>query len=364
MSEFSGDFFLDPAVTIKQEPPQDNNTLNISASVPIPVRREPQDYRDIGLYYESSSLSPTYQEQLVTQVNSGLIENNMMWGTRLDMDVIKADTLIHMDEDDIFQVDKADLIQGPTLAELNANDETLLGNLNFDDLLLPEEGTYNYSNLTQNVPQKFINSTVSQTVGSNSNNNQQRSSMFTQPNANFYRDNTNLMVNTAYDYNTKNPTDLYTTNESSSFISSTPSPTAPVLTPFQQKHSTLHELLMRRENYGGSPDRTMLGKSVPGPSSPVVNASSSKIQRSHISRLSSSAPTHLGLDQIWQRREPRQHLLSTGSLVEAGSTSSLSTGGVLSPEAPDFSHDEFDSEEDSEHYEDVSSDNGKKLSYS
>lgn len=37
------------------------------------------------------------------------------------------------------QVDKADLIQGPTLAELNANEDTLIGDLNFDDLLLPEE---------------------------------------------------------------------------------------------------------------------------------------------------------------------------------------------------------------------------------
>lgn len=44
-----------------------------------------------------------------------------------------------MEEDDIFQVDKADLIQGPTLAELNANDESLLADLNFDDFLLPAQ---------------------------------------------------------------------------------------------------------------------------------------------------------------------------------------------------------------------------------
>lgn len=42
-----------------------------------------------------------------------------------------------MEEDDIFQVDKADLIQGPTLAELNANDESLLADLNFDDFIVP-----------------------------------------------------------------------------------------------------------------------------------------------------------------------------------------------------------------------------------
>lgn len=81
-------------------------------------------------------------------------DGNMMWGTRvgLDMDLCRNDALIHMDDDDIFQVvDKADLIQGPTLAELNANDETLLGDLNFDDLLLPEESSYSYVN----VPQKL-----------------------------------------------------------------------------------------------------------------------------------------------------------------------------------------------------------------
>ena len=40
------------------------------------------------------------------------------------------------------QVDKADLIgfsQGPTLAELNANDESPLSDLNFDDFLLPSQ---------------------------------------------------------------------------------------------------------------------------------------------------------------------------------------------------------------------------------
>lgn len=44
-----------------------------------------------------------------------------------------------MEEDDIFQVDKADLIQGPTLAELNANDESLLTDFNFDDFVMPTQ---------------------------------------------------------------------------------------------------------------------------------------------------------------------------------------------------------------------------------
>lgn len=84
-----------------------------------------------------------------------------------------------------------------------------------------------------------------------------------------------------------------------------------------------------------------------------------------VSRLSMSAPTQtMALDQIWSHREPRQHLLSTGSLVEAGSTSSLSTGGALSPDPlchlDPFNHDEDyeDSDDDSDHYDDYSSDNG------
>jgi CREB3 regulatory factor len=48
-------------------------------------------------------------------------------------------------------------------------------------------------------------------------------------------------------------------------------------------------------------------------------------------------------------------------LAEAGSTSSLSTGGILSPEAPDFSQDEGYSDDDNSDlgYEDYSTDNGK-----
>ena len=47
-----------------------------------------------------------------------------------------------------------------------------------------------------------------------------------------------------------------------------------------------------------------------------------------VARLSSSAPAHNMLEQIWGRREPRRHLLSTGSLAEeqqvlGGSSSSL-----------------------------------------
>lgn len=88
-----------------------------------------------------------------------------------------------------------------------------------------------------------------------------------------------------------------------------------------------------------------------------------------VSRLSMSAPTRtMGLEQIWARKEPRPHLLSPGSLcvVEAGSTSSLSTGGALSLDPLyhidllSLNHDEGyeDSDNDSDQYDDYSSDNG------
>lgn len=101
------------------------------------------------------------------------------------------------------------------------------------------------------------------------------------------------------------------------------------------------------------------------PPSSQVDTVSTIGSKPKASRLSMSAPTQtMGhLDQVWARREPRQHLLSTGSLVEAGSTSSLSTGGPLSPDplcADLLSHDEGyeDSDDDSDHYDDYSSDNG------
>uniref|UniRef100_A0A182PKG5 BZIP domain-containing protein n=1 Tax=Anopheles epiroticus TaxID=199890 RepID=A0A182PKG5_9DIPT len=106
---------------------------------------------------------------------------------------------------------------------------------------------------------------------------------------------------------------------------------------------------------GGSySGRRLLQAQLAGTSAAVSVGSNAGTSGTSMSRLSSSAPTHIsGFEQIWQRREPRPHLLSTGSLAEAGSTSSLSTGSVLSPEAPDFSHDEGYSD-DSEHYEDYS----------
>jgi hypothetical protein len=97
-----------------------------SASVPIPG-----GHRGSRSTHDQFSPSP--------------LANPAVWGSGRPGDPLELqeslDPLLsfRMDDDDIFQVDKADLIQGPTLAELNANEDTLLGDLNFDDLLLPDE---------------------------------------------------------------------------------------------------------------------------------------------------------------------------------------------------------------------------------
>ncbi|XP_017787279.1 PREDICTED: protein CREBRF homolog [Nicrophorus vespilloides] len=343
------DYYLDPGISVKQEPTTEssNSVVNISASVPIPVKRlDMNDYRDLSFDLDSSQ-SPNFQDIFGTG-NAGTC---MMWSNKItDMDMSKPE-IVQMDDEDIFQVDRSDMIEGPTLAELNANAETLLADLNFDDLLLPEETYFNALNDSQINQSKFNSSSPFAPINNNNNthfnnNSNQFATSCPQPSGlNFYKD------YESYDSFNKNAAFSPGSSNSSILYHTAPSPATPPNS-LRQKHTTLHELL-KKENYV-SPDR-----SVPGPSSPVINhGSPMKIQRGANSRLSTSAPTHLGLDQLWQMREPRKHLLSTGSLVEAGSTSSLSTGGVLSPEAQDFSYDEFDSDEDSDHYEDFSSDNG------
>ncbi|KAK3921834.1 Protein CREBRF-like protein [Frankliniella fusca] len=371
---YSGELFLDSHL-IKQEPMTDSVCVT-SASVPIPSRR------GLGLsdYFEDSS----YQ----AQESTSLQDSSIYWGAgHID------------DDDDIFKVvNKEDLIQGPTLAELNANDENLLGDLNFDDLLLPEESCNSFNSSLMNASKSNIlslspavqvqvstHSSISTTSPAGSG---FLPSSFPPGNV-YYRDAFGVSSSVPsspmdpflYGSGSGNATGLYQaalspTSHHSSNSSLLPqsvgsrSPVTPppqAISPLQHKQSTLHDLLLRKETYSASPDRRLLGQSVPGSNSPVGNPGPSAMtihatKRSggstlaasapnSASRLSSSAPTHLGLEHVWQRREPRQHLLSTGSLAEAGSTSSLSTGGVLSPVSCDFSDSE-----DSDHYEDVSSD--------
>ncbi|XP_063877797.1 uncharacterized protein LOC135109894 isoform X4 [Scylla paramamosain] len=138
--------------------------------------------------------------------------------------------------------------------------------------------------------------------------------------------------------------------------------------------SALQELLLRSPSTPLSPHRVSSPKGTPSPQEPPMGTSVprptslSAANPLLSARLSSSAPSHnFSLEQAWQRREPRQHLLSTGSLAEelGGSASSLSTvGGILSPGGHDLSIDEgIDSDEasDNEHY-DSESDNDSVVS--
>lgn len=177
-------------------------------------------------------------------------------------------------------MDQSDLLHGPTLAELNANGgESLLEDLNFDDLLLPPDS---------------VKSEISDTV----------------PSMNSYL--VDHVVNTS-------PINRPSSSKSGFQLSPNSCSSRSSLSPGPSNSVTLQELLKKESKSHKCLSPPTFGTSVPG-SGFMLSTNRSR------GNLSSSAPTHLGLEQIWQRREPRQHLLSTGSLVEAGSTSSLSTG--------------------------------------
>ncbi|XP_071442919.1 protein CREBRF homolog isoform X2 [Hetaerina americana] len=376
---YSGDFFLDTH-SIKQEP----QGMDISvAGIAIPKRTSGQrssdmsDIREYGFDIEDTCTSGGVSGNLPMNMDGYYqMVGQSGWGSRMDTDVesfnrICEDTF-KMDEEDIFQVDKADLFQGPTLAELNANAETLLDDLSFDDLLLPDEsgifgGGPGFYRDTFALSSSVPSGSLSMTDHPVRNNSLSSSIPVSSP--------LSIVTSSTSSGNLlEAASPLAARGSSGSLGPSTPPPTpqtpSPVPSvgtiskPVHHRHSTLHDLLLKKEPgafASSSSECHLVGKEVVGPGKSGQSSGSpneaSPTPSGPVSRLSSSAPTHLELEQIWQRREPRQHLLSTGSLAEAGSTSSLSTGGVLSPESHEFSHDEgFDSEDDSDHYEDFSSD--------
>lgn len=330
-----------------------------------------------------------------------------------------------MDEEDIFQVDKSDLIQGPTLAELNG-DNLYVDLLNIEDMITNDspqiianpfsQGQFtqltstNFHNLqnaimetTSNVeiPQQMFHAinvpqtphnTPSTSYLSNAGNiifYEEQPAIYSPPNTvptstltiNTLRMNNNSQAGQVAAFS---PGSHSSTSTSSVLLNSSlsPPPSLPQTNSFpiasqslpvqsrspqsqksgqvqhNPKFTTLHELLLKKETNTLSPSSppAQLLSSTSSSLSPVGLSGIGK--RLHMSggsvssRLSSSAPTHSGLESIWQRREPRQHLLSTGSLAE-DPPSSIS--GILSPDAVDYSQDEAYSDEDSDHYEDFSS---------
>ncbi|CAH4034068.1 protein CREBRF homolog [Pieris brassicae] len=299
-SIYNHDFLLDSNFEIKQESPFELGTM--SASVPIPNRRS--DFGDLNSEFDlclQDTQGGSFHSVPSLQFNKFAFDDN---STKLEP--------YKMEDDDIFQVDKADLISGPTLAELNANPDTSLDDLDFADLLMPEEYCI-------------------QIGGAMSGSRNALNSLQTAP------------------MTSESPCSPYSRAQLAFSPSSQHSSAS---SSFAQPMNQLPELLLRMDGYSGE---ISLGQSVPASSVLPPFPTSVKTQQS---TLSSSAPTHLTMEQIWQRREPRKHLLSTSSVAEAGSMSSLS-GGILSPGAGEFSQDEDDrdeSDEDSDRYEDLSSD--------
>lgn len=412
-----------------------NNPMLTTASMPIPSRggsantnnrilsdlseyvfdletsQSPHLVQDIS--YSSSGNQHSGGTMFELQTSPEIMLNqNTIWTdlTGQNVSVIGKQESFQMDEsEDIFQVDKSDLIQGPTLAELNA-ENLYVDLLNIEDLIASEQLSPS-THLTQ-LEASSYNSSGNNSAIHNSplvpiqilqNHTPQTPNNSLQSNPGFYDDQTLTISSSPYEMYQSSPNRVMNSNaafspgsQSSNSPSITmnnsvtpppPQSSSSNTTMYQSppnnlsgnpgnigivqhnpKYTTLHELLMKKDHAIAYRERMRLGQSVPGHHRGAISPGTGHSRKDRLanlqhptgSRLSSSAPTHLGLQEIWSRREPRPHLLSTGSLAEAGSTSSLSTGGVLSPEQPDFSQDEGYSDDDS-HYDDFSSDDGKYL---
>ncbi|GIY75081.1 protein CREBRF homolog [Caerostris darwini] len=109
-----------------------------------------EPYNDCGLIEQYSHTMALKSDERWLQTSSEMISSSSdayfeanspisFWGTcPLDLETIKID--------EVFQVDKDDLVQSPTLAELNANDESLFDSFDcFDGFLSAGNGTANKS---------------------------------------------------------------------------------------------------------------------------------------------------------------------------------------------------------------------------
>lgn len=422
-----------------------NSTL--SASTPVDTIFTLQNISEAGLITEGIQFGT---------INMNGFGNTEIWNTDSFGQIVSPSSTVssvtnmngqqgqfHMDEDDIYHLDKDELISDATLGDIFATD------LLHEDLMLlnaplsqpspnlsGDSGSGSAFHLSPSLPQQILRSNHNSNTNNNMlmtiGNNMQQANDLKVPNmCELYDEQTRISTSPyATNANISSPVTFSPGSHSSSpSLGYSQAQTPPLQNRLQQqlqmnamnnnshlikmdttekaknqnstnnnfsrnqgnvgqvqynpKYSTLQQLLM-----SNTADRSglMLGQSVPGNSSGIMSGASlspggfsgrrmmhmqAQAGSSHsgiggagsgggtsggtMSRLSSSAPTHIGMDvMMWQRREPRPHLLSTGSLAEAGSTSSLSTGSILSPEAPDFSHDEGYSD-DSDHYEDFSS---------
>ncbi|XP_070509812.1 protein CREBRF homolog isoform X2 [Chironomus tepperi] len=441
-----------------------NNPLLTTASMPIPTRnvtsmsnlnnnnnnRMINDFSDVIFEFENSK-SPisavnenSKQQQIPMIINytdhnvftgqqNGSFHGNstLMWEVNpmmnTAMDQSNSTTDIHdksgpfqMDEDDIFQVDKSDLIQGPTLAELNG-DNLFVDLINIEDILT-DANQYQQQNINQNSQLTQLTAVNFQSLQNAINESSLQNEQLSPNQYNTiaipqtphntpipsFSQNTGQIIyydeaatnNSQYDvYSPPNTLSISTLrnvastpNQLSAFspgshsststssivlnssLSPPPSNTTPIRGPriprsgrstglvqHNPKYSTLKSLLTEKAILGSiqnssSPSQLITQVTALSPSGLPTRRLNMQGGGIVSSRLSSSAPTNFSLEQMWARREPRPHLLSTGSLAEGqGSTSSLS-GEILSPENIDYSQDDNFSDDDSDHYEDFSSD--------
>ncbi|CAH0391984.1 unnamed protein product [Bemisia tabaci] len=356
---------FDTNFPLKSEPSQDTimGSQNPSASVPIPARRmnELTDFSGLDQYSVSpySNLVPDPTNVLESSLFPG--NNSQLW----DPVITNSNFLdVKMDDDDIFQ-DTTNPLQDLTLAELNGlNNSTSdpLEGLNFDDMILPD-ATNCFNNYIEPVNKQQSSPLDTQALAAVSISNTNVASSFPPDSTILYRD--SHIASTSMPSSPLNPVIIGTSDKQYQTALSpvSHSSSSSLLTPPLQKPSTLHDLLLKKNSSLSPEAQHPLGQSVPGSGSHLSQYTSIGIPAprygsSNFSRLSSSAPTHMDAlrhEQIWARRESRNHLLSTSSLAEGGSTSSLSTGGILSPDPTEFSFDDSDDDSD-DHDEDYSSD--------
>lgn len=237
-----GDMFFESGVEIKQESPFE--LAAVSASVPIPQRRT--DVVDFS--NDMDLLQDTFSGSFHSVPN--------IQYPKLDFDNTTKVDCLKMDDDDIFQVDKADLILGPTLAELNANPDTMLDDLNFDDLLLPED-----SGFAIQIGGAMSGASIS------------------------HLDETRNM-NTL---SAESPCSPYSHAQLAFSPSSQHSSAS---SSFTQPVNQMPEFMLKMDGFSGE---LALGQSVPA--SMVLPPFPTSVKPQH-AQLSSSAPTHLTMDQV------------------------------------------------------------------
>ncbi|XP_055908613.1 protein CREBRF homolog isoform X2 [Eupeodes corollae] len=353
--------------------------------------------------------------------------SNTMWSDIGNAIVATKNEPFQTEDDYIFPIDKAEM-QNASFP--NFYDENILEDLNIEDLIPTNEGSYILSpNVTgfhqlqtstqlhspqpspAGPPQQLLEQQHQQHQQQQQQQQQNQQQQQVHHNQRIQQHQNSMGVHlhhnsfderrhsSARHHGSSSPYEIYHSTPNKQINSNTAfspgsqaSPNSPLLlnsvTPppphanrsqYQQNMVKSRNVQLLKKEFSMSPDRnnssSLLGQSVPAPSPSHILLSGTALSPGSSgfgsgrrtltsdtsSRLSSSAPTHvshLAMEQIWGRREPRQHLLSTGSLVEADSYSSLSTGSVLSPEGNDFSQDDegYTDDDSDDHYEDCSSD--------